>query len=419
MGTQAAEAKEIRDILQKLREARKGKSDSTSQRDAVDRRRRELEAMLAQAEQAYNAAHDAYLSNTSSERLQAWEAAHKRLREVQALVWPQLQALEEGAFGADRAIGRADTGAMSLERRAGSHLKTMEANVQAAQRALDLAITQAETIESWLPLYDHGRRRANALAVNVNRAKVELSADYAQDVYTLEKREAIKKIILGLASAAIGAKAAVDKALEKSLEESFKAIGTQVTKATVQELLKNPALRDQMFRTAAVQQRLLAHVLKKVAKKARKYVVKSLLKRKGAAHADAFDAADLLEEGVVYAPEDIDCFARHELKQEFDRMYFESPVKAGLKAKLFSVPAGMLTRGRGGFQQVENALSDCVKQERYFRVWEALHELAGQVSVAELARWRQEVQVLQSDLQYQSDLLQSCRRLVAEAGIAG
>jgi hypothetical protein len=48
-----------------------------------------------------------------------------------------------------------------------------------------------------------------------------------------------------------------------------------------------------------------------------------------------------------------------------------------------------------------------------------LHELAGQIALAELTLWHRQVAILQDDLDSQRDMLQSCRRLAGQASIGG
>jgi len=414
MPSQASEAEEFVKALHKLQEARASRSDLTSQRQSIDKRSHELTQMMLQAEKAFNAAVDAYTASPSTERLRAWETAHRHLREVQARVLPQDDALFDLGHANDRGVGQADGQAGQWRRKASGHLKTMEENLQATQNVLSLAVEQADTIESWLPQHELRERRACAQAVSANRSKVELSAGYAQDVYTLQKREAVKTLVLAVVSAAAGTQVA----LEKAGMEYAKTIGARVSIVTIRQILTDGALRNELLRTSIAARHLLELILRNtwttVLPNAGQFA-KSILTEE---HKSIFlSAAAFRDELVAFSPDEIDSFARGPMKRHFDKIHFDSPVKGGLAAKLYSIPAGKLTRTRGGFQEVEDALSACARQERYFRVWEELHRLARQVALSALAEWRLRIGILQEDVGRQRDLLERCQRLAAQAGI--
>jgi hypothetical protein len=416
MPSQAIEAEEFVKALYKLHEATASRSDSTSQRQSIDKRSHDLTQTLLQAEKAYDAATGAYTAAPSTERLRAWEAAHRHLREVQAWALPQDDTLFDLGHAYDRGAARADGQAGQWRRKASGHLKTMQENLQAAQDVLALAVERADTIESWLPQYELRERRACAQAVSANRSKIELSAGYAQDVYTLQKREAVKTLVLAVVSAAAGTQVAI----EKASTEYAKTIGARVGLVTIRQILTDGALRNELLRTSAAARHLLQLILRNTwttVLPAAGQFAKSILTDE---HKSIFlSAGGLRDELIAFSPDEIDSVARGPMKRHFERIHFESPMRAGIAAKLYSVPAGKLTRTRGGFQEVEDVLSASARQERYFRVWEELHRLARQVALSALAEWRLRIGILQDDVGRRRDLLERCQRLAAQAGIGG
>lgn len=322
MANQIDEAQAFQDALQKLQQARTGRSDSSSVRLAFELRRQQLQQTLAEAEKAREAADQV---GRDAKRVQAYtpqhtrarEVALKRLREIEARVLPELAAMEDPGFQLDRNIVQVNAEAAKWERQARSHLKTMQENLQAVQETFDAAVEEAATIDSWLPMYDTGRRGAQARYVSANRSRIEFSADYQRDIYHLEIAETTKEMLLAIVSATAATKAA----LAKSLEGSFTAIGTQVGKETVKALLQNAALRAELVKTAATRRELLKAIFDQTWLPVSKRLVKSLLKDEQKPYFFSSENAHAyLDDLQAFSPTDIDLLASGPVRRDFDRM---------------------------------------------------------------------------------------------------
>ncbi|MGH6930752.1 MAG: hypothetical protein ACREEV_20725, partial [Dongiaceae bacterium] len=450
MGTQETEAAALRQVLQRLQQATAGRSASAAPRQSIEHRRQDLEYALEQAQRTYDTAADAHVygHGNSSDRLRAREVAYARLREAQARIWPELQAIDKAEPSAARPVGRADTDVDSLRRQALIHLAIMDKNVQDAWLAVDAAFQQARTIASWVPEFENRKRLRNGQAVSANRSKIAFSSDYSQTLYKYQEAETyvslVAAVLLGIAGLATTAVGGTKQALVAAAGYSQR-LGQVAIPAHVAQILKNGAMRSELAWSVEGVRSLLIHVAwsnsmakASAAAKAGLEGARMLFGNSGAADspvkiAGRFgEVAELSEmdsqievagrfqeELIAVSPDDIDALAlgpvRHYVSTQ---LYIEAPVKAGATVKVMSAVESKI-RSVSGCRDFERTLDMSARQECYFRVWEALLEIGRLVAIAALVEWEREVAARAEKARQLSEILYPVRRLAAEAGIYG
>ncbi len=349
-------------------ESIKALEKATSAAGASDSQTREVESEMGRLERAVDQSKQAYESASNNGSLAAREAALRNLRKAEAEAARHQESLWAKRERANRDNTAANGDVVRMKRRAGACLRDLTTQSQLMVQDLVVIQETLAMLDGWVPTFEFRRKSQERTAAGYNSSKVQLAADYAGAISKVETIGFVIKLV----SAAIRGTA---------------------------DLLKDGGKKTGM--------ELLKVIFKRTRGGIRKYMIGKFMGDRRSGN----EPDDLPFELEAFSPDEIDTYAKTELKQEADRMYIEPDVRASFWRKLGS----KLTRA--GYQEAQDQLVACERGELYHRAWARLLELGLEKAKEARSGWSRKKTATQYDLDELRLLLLYYNRLAASAGV--